>query len=46
MLIMFMRNDEDGYNDVDGGTSQFPLYSGLYRVLESMTRDDIITEVI
>ena len=43
-----MRNGEDGNNDHDGdvGTSQFPLYNGLYKVLESMTKDDIITEVM
>ena len=41
-----MRNGEDGNNDGDVGTSQFPLYNGLYKVLESMTEDDIITEVM
>ena len=46
MLIMFIRNGEDGNNDGDGGTSHFPLYNGFYKVLESMTRDDIITEVM
>lgn len=46
LLIMFMRNGEDASNDSDGGTSHFPLYNGLYNVLESMTRDDIIAEVI
>ena len=46
VLIMFMQKGEDGNNDGDVGTSQFPLYNGLYKVLESMTKDYIITEVM
>lgn len=43
---MFMRDGEDTSKDLDGSTPQFPLYNGLYKVLEGMTSDDIITEVI
>ena len=43
-LIMFV--DEDYNNKFDGGVSRFPLYDGLYKVLEGMIRDNIITEVI
>ncbi|KAL9958039.1 hypothetical protein ACROYT_G035004 [Oculina patagonica] len=43
-LALIMFADGDYNKNIGGSVSRFPLYDGLYKVLEGMEKDNIITE--